>query len=160
MKKYFIIAAVALVALASCSKNEINDPNKSEISFKAVTAKATKAIINNNFYAPGDPAFGVWGLYQATNWATNHSASVWVGTDASNEAQITYQTDTWKNAAGTDYWPLSGSIVFMGYTPYANVNDKAAISVADNKVTLTISDFQSSTGTYVDDLMWSVLVFS
>lgn len=155
MKKYFIIAAAALVALAACTKNEVATPDPQEISFKAVTAKATKAIINNAFYAPTDPAFGIWGLYQAESWAANHSSSVWVGTDASTEAQITYQTDTWKNAAGVDYWPLSGSIVFMGYTPYANVNDKAAISVADNKVTLTVTDFQSSTGSYVDDLMWS-----
>ena len=155
MKKYFIIAAAALVALAACTKNDVATPDPQEISFKAVTAKATKAIINNAFYATTDPAFGIWGLYQAENWAANHSSSVWVGTDASTEAQITWQTDTWKNAAGTDYWPLSGSIVFMGYTPYANVNDKAAISVADNKVTLTITDFQSSTGSYVDDLMWS-----
>ena len=157
MKKFFIIAAAAVVALAACTKNNVENTAPKEISFKAVTAKnnITKAIINNTFYAPTDPAFGIWGLYQAENWAANHSSSVWVGTDASTEAQITYQTDTWKNAAGVDYWPLSGSIVFMGYTPYANVNDKAAIAVADNKVTLTITDFQSSTGSYVDDLMWS-----
>lgn len=156
MKKYLIIAAAALVALAACTKSEVNSADlQKEIGYNAVTAKATKAIINNTYYAPTDPAFGIWGLYQETNFSTNKSSSVWVGTDASTSAQISYTDNTWKNASSTDYWPLTGTVVFMGYTPYANVNSKAAIAVADSKVTLTVTDFESATGSYVDDLMWS-----
>ena len=157
MKKFFILAAAAIVALAACTKNEVQKTSNRQIAYNAVTAKSvtSRAIINSTYYAPTDPAFGVWGLYQATDWSTNHSSSVWVGTNASTSAQISYSSSQWKNAANTDYWPLSGSIVFMGYSPYANVSSKAAISVADNKATLTVSNFQSSTGSYVDDLMWS-----
>ena len=165
MKKFFFLAVAAVVALAACTKNEVSTPtNKGrEISYNAVAAKATKAIINNTYYAPSDPAFGIWGLYQAENWSTNHSNNVWIGASASAATQITWAKDSentdnseaWRNAASVDYWPLTGSIVFMGYSPYANVNSKAAISVADNKATLTVSNFQTTTGSWVDDLMWS-----
>lgn len=158
MKKYFILAAAALVTLAACSKNEIESSNTpKEISFNAVTAKnqVTKAINDKTYYAPTDPAFGVWGLYQATNWSTNHSNSVWVGSDASTSAQISYANNTWKNAASVDYWPITGSLVFMGYSPYVNVSGNAAIAVTDNKATLTVTNFQTTTGDWVDDLMWS-----
>ena len=157
MKKYFIIAAAAIVALAACTKNEVETSSPKEISYNAVTAKnnVTKTVINTTFYAPSDPAFGAWALYQPTDWITNHAGNVWVGTDASTSAQISYETDTWKNTSGTDYWPISGSLVFMGYSPYTNVSGKAAIAVAENKVKLTVTNFQSVTGSYVDDLMWS-----
>lgn len=162
MKKYFFIAVAAVIALAACTKNNVETKAPKAISYNAVTAKnqVTKAIIETAFYAPTDPDFGIWGLYSEEDWATNHTANVWVGTDASTSAQISNTTQTaagyWKNAANTDYWPLSGSLVFMGYSPYARVNTKAAISVTEtNKATLTVTDFSSATGTWVDDLMYS-----
>ena len=166
MKKYFIIAVAAVVALAACSKTEIdNTASKGrEISYNAVAAKnATKAINNKTYYAPTDPAFGIWGLYQTESWSANHSASVWIGASASAATQITYGLDAqstanseaWRNRASVDYWPLTGSLVFMGYSPYTNVSSKAAISVAENKATLTVTNFQTTTGSWVDDLMWS-----
>lgn len=165
MKKYFILAAAAVVALAACSKNNIENSAPKEISYNAVTAKnnVTKAIIDHAYYAPDDPAFGIWGLYQATNWSTNKAAAnanIWVGNNSTGaSAQITNTTGNangyWKNST-TDYWPLSGTLVFMGYSPYANVNSKAAISCTDtDKVTLTVTNFQSATGSWVDDLMYS-----
>ena len=166
MKKFFILAAATLVALAACSKTEIdNTASKGrEISYNAVAAKnATKAINNKTYYAPTDPAFGIWGLYQTESWSANHSASVWIGASASAATQITYGVDAqstanseaWRNRASVDYWPLTGSLVFMGYSPYTNVSSKAAISVAENKATLTVTNFQTTTGSWVDDLMWS-----
>ena len=165
MKKFFIIAAAAIVALAACTKSEINTPAQKEISYNAVTAKNTvsKAIINTTYYAPTYPAFGIWGLYQSTDWSTNHAAAssnIWVGNSSTGaSAQITNTTRTdagyWKNAT-TDYWPLAGTLVFMGYSPYANVSSKAGISVTDtDKVTLTVTNFSSHTGSWVDDLMYS-----
>ncbi|MBO4566621.1 MAG: fimbrillin family protein [Bacteroidales bacterium] len=165
MKKFFFLAAAVLVALAACTKNTIDTSDVKEISYNAVTGKnaSTKAIINSTFYAPTDPAFGIWGLYQTESWSANHSASVWVGASASAATQITYDLDSestanseaWRNASSVDYWPLTGSLVFMGYSPYANVSSKAAISVTDNKATLTVTNFQTTTGNWVDDLMWS-----
>ena len=157
MKKLFFLAVAAVVALAACTKNEVANPTSKEISFNAVTAKnqVTKAINDKTYYAPSDPAFGVWGLYQPTNWATDKGAGVWVGSSLSASAEITYQTNTWKKNGAVDYWPLTGSLVFMGYSPYANVSSKASVAVADSKVTLTVADFQTTTGDWVDDLMWS-----
>lgn len=164
MKKYFIIAVAAVVALAACTKNNVETPVAKEISYNAVSAKnATKAIINTAFYAPTDPAFGIWGLYQATDWSTNHSNSVWIGASASAATQISYGKDAqnttnseaWRNRTSVDYWPLTGSLVFMGYSPYTNVSGKASIAVTDNKATLTVANFETTTGSWVDDLMWS-----
>ena len=166
MKKYFILAAAAIVALAACTKSEVNTPAQREISYNAVTAKNTvsKAIIDHSFYAPNDPAFGIWALYQPTNWSTDKNVSnFWVGTAANASAQITNTTETaagyWKNAAGIDYWPISGKLVFMGYSPYAHVSSKATIGKGTGddagKVLLTVTDFNSATGDWVDDLMYS-----
>lgn len=167
MKKFFFLAVAAIMTIAACTKNEVNIPSNkgNEISYKAVNAKNTvsKAIIDHSFYAPSDPAFGIWGLYQAESWSANHSDDVWIGTSASAATQITYGLDAqstvgseaWRNRASVDYWPLTGSLVFMGYSPYANVSSKAAISVADNKATLTVTNFATTTGSWVDDLMWS-----
>lgn len=167
MKKYFFLAVAAIMTIAACSKNEIDNPTNNkgrEISYNAVAAKnATKSIINTTFYAPTDPAFGIWGLYQADDWSTNHSANVWIGASASAATQITYGLDAqstanseaWRNRTTVDYWPLTGSLVFMGYSPYANVSSKASIAVTDNKATLTVANFQTTTGSWVDDLMWS-----
>lgn len=178
MKKYFILAAAALVTLAACSKNEIDNTNSGpkEISYNAVAGKnATKAIINNAFYAPTDPSFGIWGLYQADKWSTNHSASVWIGASANAATKITYGKDAantanseaWRNRSGVDYWPITGSLVFMGYSPfnYWNATEETATAVpaaiskttaeSVDYVTLTCENFSSATGAFVTDLMWS-----
>ena len=173
MKKYFILAAVAIVAFASCTKHEL-ETKPTEISYNAVTAKnnLTKAIIDHSFYAPSDPNFGIWGLYQPTNWTTDHGNGVWVGTDLSAAAEIAYkdvaydhnndanETDReWRNNNGIDYWPLTGSVVFMGYSPYTA---SASIAVSSNNAVMTFSNFQAISGspTNETDLMWSDAVES
>ena len=163
MKKYFIIAAAALVALAACTKSEISTPAQKEISYKAYTTtnKVSKAIIDHSFYAPDDPAFGIWALYQPTDWSTNKNVSnFWVGTAANASAQIVNTTNDatgyWKNNAGIDYWPISGKLAFIGYSPYENVSSKAQVSLSDtDKLTLTVTNFSSATGSWVADLMYS-----
>ena len=165
MKKYFFLAVAAVVALAACTKNNIEETSTpKEISYNAVAAKntVTKAINNKTYYGPSDPSFGIWGLYQATAWATNHAADqFWVGSDASTPAHITYVTDTWKNST-VNYWPLTGKLVFMGYSPFTDDGSNtvnAAISktqVTDvDYVTLTFANFSTFAGSFTTDLMWS-----
>lgn len=182
MKKYFILAAAAILTIAACSKSEIDNTNSGpkEISYNAVTAKnqMTKAINNKTFYAPGDPSFGIWGLYNAESWAADPdaAASYWVGTNASTPAHITYQTNAWKNST-INYWPITGSLTFMGYSPfnYWGATEETATAVPaslskstvtyenaethENETTdcvlLSVSNFSSSTGSFVTDLMWS-----
>lgn len=163
MKKILILAA-AVLAFAACVKNNIETSTPKEISYNAVAAKntVTKAINDKAYYAPSDPSFGIWGLYQPTNWATDHAANqFWVGMNATTPAHITYVTDTWKNAT-VNYWPLNGKLVFMGYSPYTDDGShtvSAAISKTTEStvdfVTLTFSNFSSEAGNFTTDLMWS-----
>lgn len=163
MKKYFILAAAALVTLASCMKNNVETSGPKEISYNAVAAKntVTKAINEKTYYAPTDPSFGIWGLYQENGaFATDKGDGTWVGTDADSATEITYNSSAWRNASNTDYWPLTGSLVFMGYSPFTDDGDNsiaAEISVvpATPAVKITFSDFSSEDGEFTTDLMWS-----
>ena len=116
MKKYFIIAVAALVALASCTKSEINTPAQNEISYQAVAAKkaVSKAIINKAYYAPTDPAFGIWGLYQATNWSTNHSNNVWIGGSVTILAGVTIGDNVTIGAGSVVTRDIPSNVVAVG----------------------------------------------
>ena len=54
MKRFFVCAAAAIVALASCSKTQVvyNDAPE-EIGFKAVSGVMTKAPITNTTFPEG-----------------------------------------------------------------------------------------------------------
>ncbi|MBQ5573468.1 MAG: fimbrillin family protein, partial [Bacteroidaceae bacterium] len=61
MKKSLFLAALAAIALASCTQNEdFSQPEK--INFNPVNYKAqsTKAPINTTTYSTTDPSFGVF----------------------------------------------------------------------------------------------------
>ena len=79
MKKFFVIAAAALVALAACTKAEINDTDyqkSKEINFVTVANKATKAPITGTTYPSDAPSFGVFAWYLASgNWNTSAANS-------------------------------------------------------------------------------------
>lgn len=163
MKKFFSLAAIAVLALASCSNNTLDTSRQKEISYNAVTAKngVTRAINDKSYYAPSDPSFGIWGLYQENGaFATDKGDGVWVGNSASSATEITYNNSAWRNAANTDYWPLTGSLVFMGYSPYADdahhtIAAEVSVVSATPAVKITFDDFSSEAGLFTTDLMWS-----
>ena len=59
MKKFFILAAAALVAIAACSKNEADTAAYEQsrvINFNTVANKATKAPISGTVYSYNLPS--------------------------------------------------------------------------------------------------------
>ena len=156
MKKYFIIAVAALVALASCTKSEIDPSTQKDrsINFTAVAGKSTKAPIESTYY-PTDIPFGVfcYALVDGKTWA-NDSAdgqlymdNETVSYDTTVDANGIYATST------TYYWPLSGTLTFVGYSPKAT-NGTVAYNKSSKALTVTNFTVNSSAAAQ-QDLMWA-----
>lgn len=157
MKKYFILAAAALVTLASCMKNDIDQTSQKgrEINFNAVAAMATKTPLEGTTYGTGAPHFGVFSYALANrtpiagSWDANESAL----TPYMDNVEISYDPDDkiWEPGS-VYYWPLSGSLTFIGYSPYM----ASGVSYTPASKTLTFTNFvQVASADSQKDLMWA-----
>ena len=130
--------------MASCTQNEdFSQPEK--INFNPVNYKAqsTKAPINGAYYKSDYPSFGIFAFHTDKGWNGD-------GTTINEyipKSIVSWQTDKW-NTATDAYWPLSGSLTFIGYTPYG-----VTAEYAKETKTLTISDFSAANQ---DDLMYTL----
>ena len=155
MKKFFFLAAAAIVALAACTKNNI-DVDSIEgrvINFNTVTGKATKAPISGTTYSYNYPAFGVFAYYLASgNWNTSAANSSAVSYMEDVEVAFDDVKDIWAPSS-IYYWPLEGKLTFIAYTPKT-----AATATFSNAGLLTLSDYTLNT-TVADqvDLMYSAI---
>lgn len=136
MKRFFICAAAAIVALAACSKTEvINNSVPQEIGFKAVTGAMTKAFVE------WDEANTVMGVY-AYNGTEEYLANVQFkqqGTDFAG----------WDGAKHKPYyWPIGASLDFVLYAPY--MSSGAEYTYADNELTLAVDN----SGTNQTDVLY------
>ena len=122
MKKYIILAAAAVMALAACTKTEIAPESQREISFQVASrlqTKATGVLYNNG-------AFGTYAWFNATD-----------------EFMVNEQVDklgsVWKTVDNTFYWPKTGSIDFISYSPFAGTSNTAGTVpvVTSSKITYT-----------------------
>ncbi|BFK02017.1 fimbrillin family protein [Parabacteroides goldsteinii] len=101
MKKYFLFSAMAAVALASCTNDDVVDVNKGGgISFRASLDKArTKAVTTLSNLG----AFNVTAIGNGSNYFTNLEVT---SPDGGN---------SWETAS-TYYWPSYG-LAFFAYAP-------------------------------------------
>lgn len=132
MKKHLVLGALAVLALAACTKSEVVELNKgNEISLTAVTGKnLTKA------------ADGYCNSAMPDNFA------VWAATDGKKyfEAQ-TYtrdgSTNTYKSA-NARYWPTTDVDFFAaknyGASATLTETDPTSLAVANYTVTTTVAD--------------------
>lgn len=151
MKKSLFLAALATIALASCTQNEdFSQPEK--INFNPVNYKAqsTKAPINGAYYTSSDPSFGIFAFHTDKGWDDD-------GTTINEyipKSKVSWnETNSEWNTATNAYWPLSGSLTFIGYTPFTSGN--ADVNAAYDKATkeLTITNFSAANQ---DDLMYTL----
>ena len=128
MKKFFFLAAAAIVALAACTKTEADKTAYEQsrvINFNTVTGKATKAPITGTAYLSTYSNFGVFAWYLAEgNWntaAANSSAVAYMGTGSplGTPVEVAFDDDLdiWAPTS-TYYWPLEGTLTFIAYSPY------------------------------------------
>jgi len=120
MKKYIIIALAALAASVACSKVETVDLQK-EISFEVANNIRTKADIGS-VYSNG--AFGTYAWF-------NNSDEFMV-----NE-KVNLTGGVWKTVDHTFYWPKTGSISFISYSPFAGTSNTAGTTPVVTKNTIT-----------------------
>ena len=111
MKRLFILASAAIVALASCTKTQVvYTEAPEEISFKQVTNVMTKA---------GALQTGVLGVF------AHQGENEYFG-----NTPFTWNTDAFK---ADKQWPLEGTLDFTVYYPYSAA---AKYDVANNVLTV------------------------
>ncbi len=120
MKKFFFFAAAALVTLAACTKTETSEPQR-EISFEVANSltKATGVKYENG-------AFGTYAWFNNTD-------------DFMVNEQVDLSGGVWKTIDHTFYWPKTGSISFISYSPFEGTSDTAGTipAVTKNSITYT-----------------------
>lgn len=155
MKKTLLTAAVAAIALAGCVQNEIevSSNNDAKISFSApLVSGVTRAVTGEitNPYST-DESFVVNAKYYAstfTKWAE--------GQDYMTDVVAAYSDadKAWAPSDHVYYWPKTGSLTFMAYSPADFTSWKPAIGGADAE-SLAASAVTISDGNV--DLLYSAL---
>ena len=122
MKKFFFFAAAALVTLAACTKTETSEPQR-EISFEVANSltKATGVKYENG-------AFGTYAWFNNTD-------------DFMVNEQVNLSGGVWKTIDHTFYWPKTGSISFISYSPFAGTSDTAGSVPAITKNSITYTGY-------------------
>ena len=108
MKRFFILASAAIVALASCAKSEVvynEAPQK--IAFKTLDMPMTKATY--------DQDLGVAAYYINTE------------TEYFGQTLFELENGVW---TGGQYWPLSNALKFLAYGPY----QESGVTMAATKI--------------------------
>lgn len=146
MKKLFFIAAIASVALVSCTKNDFDESPTTDkkIEFAApVVSPTTKGTLEvwNNYPQAAAYNFAVWAKYFPDGTYTT-----WAGTGVKTymeEVPVAYADNTWAPAQAY-YWPKNGSLTFIAYSPaskasYAEATD-SGITFTDYVVSITVTE--------------------
>ncbi len=106
MKKYIIIAIAALAASAACSKVETTEVQK-EISFEVANNIKTKAFTGSVY---NNGAFGTYAWFNNTD-------------EFMVNEQVDLSGGVWKTVDNTYYWPKTGSISFISYSPFEGTSN-------------------------------------
>ena len=120
MKKFFMFAAMASVALVSCVKNDPAAKIESdvEVAFAApVLSPNVKAATEIADPYPTDSKFAVWAYYVADEVYTDMTESQ----EYMNEVTVANSGTTWKPVGATYYWPKNGTLTFAAYSPVTEV---------------------------------------
>lgn len=132
MKRFFICAAAAIVALAACSKTEvINNSVPQEIGFKAVTGAMTKAPLSGTTLPTNQ---GNMKVYASSSETSDGTYAPYF-----NGVEFKYATTDWTGVT-PQYWPESGYLKFKAFYP---ADAGTASGTATSNVTITGIDISS-----------------
>lgn len=127
MKKYILIAAAAVAALAACSKVDQAPDTQREINFEVANSIQTKAtgVVYEN---------GAFGTYA---WFNNVD-------DFMVNEKVDKSGSVWKTVDHTFYWPKTGSISFISYSPFEGTSDTAGTVPVVTKNTITYTAYTAA----------------
>mgnify|MGYP003300253897 CR=1 FL=1 len=146
MKKSLFLAALATIALVSCTQNE-SIVERQEIGFSPLQYKAvnSKAIIEGNKY-PSDLSFGLYAYHNSGS-----ETKIYINGDDGKGAVCSYDaTEKTFVSNPVAYWPLSGTLGMVAWSPSSIV---ASYTLAEKK--LSIPFVAAGKETDPVDLMYS-----
>lgn len=121
MKKYLILALPVLVALAACTKVEVQDTEQQAVTFNVVNyLQQTRAY---NPYSTED-TFGTFAFFTPTDWETDGDGTVFI----ENEEVLygpSYAEGEWGTATRY-FWPKTAKLTFASYSPYVDAASAAS----------------------------------
>ena len=121
MKKLLLIAAAAVAATVACTKVNPTGDAQREISFEVANSltKATGSVYSNG-------AFGTYAWFNNTD-------------DFMVNEKVDKSGGVWKTVDHTFYWPKTGSISFISYSPFEGTSDTAGTvpAITKNSITYT-----------------------
>ncbi len=109
----YAFAAAALSLLTACSKNEINPVRtQARISYNTVIGAQVKAAINGTVYDRG-LSFCSAAFHNEAGTFSRTESALYIP-----ESVVSFNGTFWTTATAS-YWPSSGSLTFMSYSPAA-----------------------------------------
>ena len=156
MKKFFLLAAMAGVALTGCVKTEsevaVNSGSNRIVFDNPVVSSVTRALIDGTEY-PTDVPFSVYAQYKNANTGENLLYMENVTTQYVTSTPGTNQ-ESWV-PVGNYYWPKQGTLSFAAYSPTAASTVFNTVSWADDSG-FTFDNFNAATNQANSyDLMYS-----
>ncbi len=141
-----LLSAAALLPLAgSCTKVEtVQVESRIGLDYNvALEQPRTKAA---TAYSTSDTFKSyAWYLPNGKSWDSNKADAV----PYFSNVTVEFQTDKWRGADQSYYWPKEGSLSFWSYSP-ASLANKGNISVSKDGVTLTGWTVNASTNQDID----------
>jgi len=154
MKKVIFFAVTAL-ALAACSKNQVNRPEGKAISF-APNALATKALILPASDSPEQLAFPTTESFNVFAFAALDGSTYDYTTALMNDVNISNQGGDWKATTGTYLWPATGKVDFYAYYP-ESLNATFVSDEEPKGINLTGVSLGTAIGSQIDPLVATTL---
>lgn len=151
MKK-LVLAALAIAAMAACTKSNVQFEQPGEIAFQPVAQKATKAAVDGNKY-PTTENFNVWAWWGDNNATIDATYSHFADNKYIDKGSFKHRNDNIWSGVSPYYWPTTGSLVFAGYSPAENLGGTFDYSLNEKKFTIT-NYKQSANPANTKDLMW------
>ena len=128
MKKFYVFAAVAIAALASCTKSEVvYNQGQQEIGFRQFTGSMTKTNTNLSELKGGPTTMGVFAHINASNQAY-----------FSNAKFVERSGNNWGGETPR-YWPIKDKLDFTLYAPYV-ADESASYDATEKQLTVTVAD--------------------
>ena len=175
MKKYFVIAASALVALAACNKvtPDFEAPDQ-EVNFQVAKHVAGTKADNISAFSQYE-TFGTFAIATDGNYDETTEPKV-VFMD-NQEIKFFPGENVWKAADKTYYWPKANKLSFISYAPFTTAapedgrfnklpvfNPESKLFTVTNYTVKSDINIQKQDvldeGYDVNDLMYSTLVYN